>query len=400
MAQSSTAAAAAATAKHNGFALKFEELKNNTKTKNNNLASPSPPPLSSSASSSSPRRTAIGKPSLRLSIPTIEQIAESSKSQPKLNQTIDPANKKTDSFVKRMIDNCNHSGQLPSNLECTINGDSHSNSENAAEICDTNRVKSVVEKLDKNKRMSNSVGNDGSGSSSSSSSSNSVNGKSPTTEMAPVPATDDDKEMTIKLSIDDLFNDGNKVEQNNNNNINNKNEIITPADTNECSQLDNFPSYSTFENDFKRRINELNSSRSDQTQTHGITFYPFHIYRSHYPLSHFHFLITQFCNHFYFYFYVHRSHTIIHTNEDHFVIDTKHTIVAHTETPPQQDCQPEPIHSLQIRTTYCKCNLLLLLFSFLFFHLNLSRFSFKIHKKCNDLCISHEIQKRLDQTRI
>lgn len=271
MAQSSTAAA---TAKHNGFTLKFDEMNNNTKTtRNNSLASPSLSPAlllsaaspSSSASSSSPRRTAIGKPSLRLSIPTVEQIAESSKSQPKLNQITDPGNKKAASFVKRMIDNCNHSGQLPSNVECTINGDSQSKSENAAEICDTNRVKSVIEKLDKNKRMSN---NGGDGSSNSS-----VNGKSPTSEVVPVPATDDDKDRTITLSIDDLtalkLNDCSEVEQNNNNNDNNN--AIIPAETNERAQLDKFPSYSTFENDFKRRMNELSSSRSD-TQSHGIEF--------------------------------------------------------------------------------------------------------------------------------
>lgn len=166
-----------------------------------------------------------------------------------------------------MIDNCNHSGQLPSNVECTINGDSQSYSENAAEICDTNRVKSVIEKLDKTKRMSNN-GGDGSGN-------NSVNGKSPTTEVVPVPATDDDKERTIKLSIDDLtalkLNDCGKVEQSNNNDNDNNNDVVIPADANERAQLDNFPSYSTFENDFKRRMNELSSSRSD-TQPHGIAF--------------------------------------------------------------------------------------------------------------------------------
>lgn len=282
MAQSSTAAA---TAKHNGFTLKFDEMNNNIKTsKNNSLTSSSPPPpptlllSSSSSSSSSPRRTAIGKPSLRLSIPTIEQITESSKSQP------DPGNKKIDSFVKRMIDNCNHSGQLPSNVECTINGDSQSNSVNAAEICDTNRVKSVIEKLDKNKRMSNNGGDSNISSNNinnNNNNNNSVNGKSPTSEVVPVPVIYDDKERTIKLSIDDLptlkLNDGNKVEQNNDHNHNhnnNNNEVIIPVDTNECSQHDNFPSYSTFENDFKRRINELSSSRSD-TQTHGIAFHHF-----------------------------------------------------------------------------------------------------------------------------
>lgn len=46
------------------------------------------------------------------------------------------------------------------------------------------------------------------------------------------------------------------------------------------------------------------------------------------------------------YFLCDRSHTIVHTNEDHFDIDTKHTIVAHTEAPPQPNCQPQPVHSL------------------------------------------------------
>lgn len=268
MAQSSTTAA---TAKHNGFTLKFEEMNNNPKSTNKSSLGSSSLPSPSSSSSSSPRRTAIGKPSLRLSIPTIEQIADSSKSQPKLNQMTDPGNKKIDSFVKRMIDNCNHSGQLPSNVECITNGDSQSNSENAAEICDTNRVKSVIEKLDKNKRMS-SNGGDGSGN-------NSVNGKSPTTEAVPVPATGDDEERTIKLSVDDLtastLNECCSVEQNNNNNngnADNDDDAIVPAD--ECSQLENFPSYSKFENEFKKRINELNSSRSDtQTHAHGTAFY-------------------------------------------------------------------------------------------------------------------------------
>lgn len=240
--------------------------------------------------SSSPRRTAIGKPSLRLSIPTIEQIAET-KNQAKLNQT-DPGNKKSDSFVKRMIDNCNHSGQLPSNVDIITNNDVPSNSENPADVCDMNRVKSVIEKLDKNKRMSN---NNNNGGDSCGSSINSVNGKSPTSEVVPVPAINDDKETTIKLSIDDLtalnLNDGYNVEQNNNdnNNKNNNNEASIPAtnDTNECTQLNSFPSYSTFENDFKRRINELSSSSRSDTQTHGTIIIPFPISNPLHPLSQF-----------------------------------------------------------------------------------------------------------------
>lgn len=179
-----------------------------------------------------------------------------------------------------MIDNCNHSGHLPSNVDCATNGgDIQSNSENAAGICDTNRVKSVIEKLDKNNKRMNHSGGGGGGSDGGSN--NSINGgKSPTLETLSVPATDDhDTECTtIQLSIDDeLLNDdvGKDAEANNNTTTTNANsrlnEVVITSDTNECAQLDNFPSYSTFENDFKRRINELNSSRSD-AQTHGILF--------------------------------------------------------------------------------------------------------------------------------
>ena len=67
--------------------------------------------------------------------------------------------------------------------------------------------------------------------------------------------------------------------------------------------------------------------------------------------------------------HTHRSHTIIHTNEDHFVIDTEYTIIAHTKATSQPDCQPKSIHSLQIRTTYCK------------YFIIWKRFSYKIQKK-------------------
>lgn len=238
MAQSPAAAAAAittTTTNQNGFARKMEEM-------NNNL-------------SSSPRRTAIGKPSLRLSIPTIEQIAES-KNQARLNQT-DPGNKKPGSFVKRMIDNCNHSGQLPSNVDINITSDSPSNSENAAEICDANRVKSVIEKLDKSKRISGS----------NSSINGSVNGKSPT-DTANMMVTDFDAKPTRKSSID-ILNDDKHAD---NNNDDNNDEINTHA--NGCSQIDSFPSYSKFENDFKKRMNELNSGRLE-AQAHGSQIYNF-----------------------------------------------------------------------------------------------------------------------------
>lgn len=232
MAQSQ--ATAESTANQNGFARKVDEM-------NNNL-------------SSSPRRTAIGKPSLRLSIPTIEQIAES-KNQAKLNASSNWSNKKTDSFVKRMIENCNHSGQLLSNADNNnLNSDNQQAiNENAAEICDANHVKSVIEKLDKNKRRM-------SGNNSNSSSNGSVNGKSPTDN---VMVGDIDKKTTRKHSID-TFNEDNNAQNDHNDNNNEE----TNTDTNGCSQIDSFPSYSKFENDFKKRINELNSSGID-APTHG-----------------------------------------------------------------------------------------------------------------------------------
>ncbi|XP_055324987.1 NAD(+) hydrolase sarm1 isoform X2 [Sitodiplosis mosellana] len=219
------ASATTTTVNQNGIARKMDDM-------NNHL-------------SSSPRRTAIGKPSLRLSIPTIEQIAET-KNQAKLNQT-DPGNKKSGSFVKRMIDNCNHSGQLPSNVDIITNSDGPSNSEHAAEVCDMNRVKSVIEKLDKNKRMSI------------------ANGKSPTDVMmasanatAAAVAIDVDKKSTRKPSIEIHMEEDKSAKDND--------DIACAIESNGV-QLDNFLSYSKFENDFKKRINELNSSRLD-AQSH------------------------------------------------------------------------------------------------------------------------------------
>lgn len=185
--------------------------------------------------SSSPRRTAIGKPSLRLSIPTIEQIAET-KNQPKLNQ-IDPVSKKSESsFVKRMIDNCNHSGQLNANIDGLVNVDGQHNIENVAEICDTNRVKSVIEKLDKSKRT------------------NCTNGKSPT-ETKNAVATDISQKQTKNPNIEVTI-------ENDNENVGNNEEPICAHDSN-----DNFPSYSKFENDFKKRMNDFNAGRFD---AHGM----------------------------------------------------------------------------------------------------------------------------------
>lgn len=268
MAQSSATAL-----KQNGFARKLDEISktnnnisnNNNSNKNNNSGGN----LSgSSPSSSSPRRTAIGKPSLRLSIPTVEQIAES-KNQTKLNQT-DPVSKKTDSFVKRMIDNCNHSGQLPSNVDGPVNSDSHqSTSELAAEICDANRVKNVVEKLDSKKKSSIDNGdasNTGTGGGSSSS--------------APIIITTTSAPATIstgKLPTPEfiLVNDGEQHQQtddhlnagkNDDNNNGNADNFI---DTHGCPSFDNFPSYTKFENDFKRRMSEFSAGRPD-AQTHGI----------------------------------------------------------------------------------------------------------------------------------
>lgn len=222
MAQSPvTTSATTTTTNQNGFSRKMNEM-------NNNL-------------SSSPRRTAIGKPSLRLSIPTIEQIAESK------NHT-DPVQKKSGSFVKRMIDNCNHSGQLPSNVDTNIICDNQSSGQNAAEICDPNRVRSVIEKLDKTKRISGV--ND-----------SNINGKSPTDTSIAMMATDVDKKIR-KLSIDSILN-----EDKHGHHMNDNNDQIN-SDTNGCSQIDSFPSYSKFENDFKKRINELNSNRLD-VKEHG-----------------------------------------------------------------------------------------------------------------------------------
>lgn len=209
------AQAPATTVNQNGFARKIDDM-------NNHL-------------SSSPRRTAIGKPSLRLSIPTIEQIAET-KHQAKFNQTDPDNNKKSDSFVKRMIDNCNHSGQLQSNVDS--NDDIQMNCENAADVCDANRVKSVIEKLDKTKRMSI------------------TNGKSPTEVVNVMAAVDDDKRSTRKPSIE-IHNEDKTTDD--------KDDIIESAG---APNLDNFLSYSKFENDFKKQINELNSGRLD-AQMHG-----------------------------------------------------------------------------------------------------------------------------------
>lgn len=290
----------AATMNQNGFGRKIDDM-------NNHL-------------SSSPRRTAIGKPSLRLSIPTIEQIAET-KIQAKLNQT-DADNKKADSFVKRMIDNCNHSGQLQSNIES--NDDTQTNCENAADVCDANHVKSVIEKLDKNKRMSI------------------TNGKSPTDAVNVMASADDDTNSSRKPSIE-IHNEDNNAED--------KNDCI---EMNGAPNLDNFLSYSKFENDFQKRINELNSGRLD-AQTHGtLSLIINSIWKK--------FTITIDFNGNCFIFFLllkkhthtNRSpHTIAYANKEYFYIDTKLT-VAHPEATSQQDCQPESHHSLQIRATHCK----------------------------------------------
>lgn len=215
--------------KQHGFARKMDDMSNHL--------------------SSSPRRIAIGKPSLRLSIPTIEQIAETKNQNVKLNQT-DSSNKKSGSFVKQMIDNCNHSSQLPSNVEVIVNNDGQSKSGNAADVCDTNRVKRVIEKLDKTtKQMTN------------------TNGKSPTeTTMASIGVDvnfDVDEKPTRKSSIN-IYNDDK--------NTNDKHDMPCTIELNGApQQLDNFLSYSKFENDFKKRINELNASRID-TKPHGMDY--------------------------------------------------------------------------------------------------------------------------------
>lgn len=48
------------------------------------------------------------------------------------------------------------------------------------------------------------------------------------------------------------------------------------------------------------------------------------------------------------------SPALIDTNQKHFHINTQHTL-AHPETSPQSDRQPQPDHSLQTRATHCKC---------------------------------------------
>lgn len=235
-----------ATANQNGFIRKSDEM-------NTHL-------------SSSPRRTAIGKPSLRLSIPTIEQIAET-KNQAKFNQT-DPADKKSESFVKRMIDNCNHSGQLHSNIDGLANTDGQPNNiENVAEICgDTNRVKSVIEKLDKSKRT------------------NSTNGRSPT-EILNTVANDVSKKLTTHPNFEVTNESNSNSNSNSNSDAEGSEETICAIDSNDCPQMDNFPSYSKFENDFKKRMNEFNAGRFDAhgrqlciffTQKKKLNFNQFH----------------------------------------------------------------------------------------------------------------------------
>lgn len=216
--------------------------------------------------SSSPRRTAIGKQSLRLSIPTIEQIADA-KTLTKLNHN-DTDNRKTDSFVKRMIDNCNHSGQLPSNIENNnvCNDSQVSNSENPADVCDTNRVKSVIEKLDKNKRMNNSNSSNGGGGINTSIG-NSTNDKSPT-DITMATVFDADMKSMRKPSIE-IFSENDKLIKDND---------IDSNGSQQQQQIDNFLSYAKFEDDFKKRINEMNANRLD-AQTHGIYI---HIYFIHF----------------------------------------------------------------------------------------------------------------------
>lgn len=322
------ASATTTTVNQNGIARKMDDMTNNL--------------------SSSPRRTAIGKPSLRLSIPTIEQIAET-KTQAKLNQT-DPGNKKSgDSFVKRMIDNCNHSGQLPSNVDIITSNDGPSNTEHAAEVCDMNRVKSVIEKLDKNKRMSIIA-----------------NGKSPTdatmasataaataavaaaaTATTAIVNVDVDKKSTRKPSIEIHIED--KCAKDND-------DIASGIESNGAQHLDNFLSYSKFENDFKKRINELNSGRLD-AQSHGMNIFtiPF---SSSQRLTHRHKhtkthmlngLTIQMDNEYVCLFslpHTYRSSpAIIDTNQKYFHIDTQHTL-AHPEASSKSDCQPQSDHSL------------------------------------------------------
>lgn len=104
--------------------------------------------------SSSPRRTAIRKSSLRLSIPTIEQINESKK--PIISNQNDSDDFNSDSYVKRMINNCNYSGQLQSNINSKLNNDNESNNGNSSEdLCDIKRLKCVINapKLEKSKQI-------------------------------------------------------------------------------------------------------------------------------------------------------------------------------------------------------------------------------------------------------
>lgn len=231
--------------------------------------------------SSSPRRTAIRKSSLRLSIPTIEQIGEM-KNQRKLNQT-DADNIKS---VKQMMYN---SGQLQSNTNSILNSDGQCNAENANDdACDINRVKYAVQKIDKNKRM------------------NFTNGKTPTDILM---TADDEKE-----SPRNPFNENKKRDD--------KERNTGDIESSGTPHLEDLLSYTKFENDFKKRINKLNSTR----QINGISISHIEnlriivIGRKIFPS------LNRSATHF-----------TICTIKEHFLVDTEHSLTS-PKTLPQQDC--------------------------------------------------------------
>lgn len=188
--------------------------------------------LTASISASSPRKCAIGKPSLRLSIPTVQQVfdAKAQSKQSDINNSISNASasasesasanvnanvipNSNDSFVKRMVENCNNQSQCKSvpdkaksNIEQKIN---------------RNDIKIIVD------RIKNGV-------------------KSPIdlenkSYLSISPGIPEDSDKHSDVSDE---NDSNPDVQNNN----------------MSSHILRLPSYSNFENDFRKKFDEMSTS--------------------------------------------------------------------------------------------------------------------------------------------
>lgn len=148
------------------------------------------------ALSSTPRKLALSKPGLRLSIPTPIQQQDISESQ-----------------VKKIVNNCNNANQLyNSPIKTNKNIDLQSNNDNNQE---QNKIKSEVEKIIKKERSTSS-------------------------DKFRSDASNSAGHQHLKVNACDGDNVDNCDTNNNNNNV--------------C-----LPSYSKFESDFRKRVDEMSS---------------------------------------------------------------------------------------------------------------------------------------------